>query len=262
MCTEQTSLRAAITKYYRPLEALSAQIPIQLSNNFSQIISLFSTSWPSALLICIVACYSSLQGEASLPFAMLPSWVAKRPLPDPRQDRPSLQNSSRAPPRAQRRVPQENEPIGIGSNNIHANRGSRDRDRHMPYQQSSGIPPARPAGVIPAEWAFCRSVIVTLRGLPPWTTLLSVRDNFCQYGNVAFIEIDEERGNGPRTVRFRFEPPPKDNGFFQDGYCSLHIGNRWHRAPVVVSNQLADTTVSPHPLEIPAPDQWRCILRD
>ncbi|KAM7187118.1 RNA dependent RNA polymerase domain containing protein, partial [Naviculisporaceae sp. PSN 640] len=119
----------------------------------------------------------------------------------------------------------------------------------MPTQDRVGAP----ANVIlPPGFESWRSIFVTIAGLPSFTTPLHIRDNFCGYGNISYIEIDEDRANGPRKAMLRFEPPPKDMTPFQ-GDCRLVINGGYYRARVWYKESFPNDGKFTTPLGNPCP---------
>ncbi|KAK3394120.1 RNA dependent RNA polymerase-domain-containing protein [Podospora didyma] len=81
--------------------------------------------------------------------------------------------------------------------------------------------------VMPKDWVSARSAMMTITGVPFLATMLDIWNHFSKYGKVVFIDLDEvrgSRGTAPRVARIRFEPPPTDLSFFQQGRCKLVIG--------------------------------------
>lgn len=89
-----------------------------------------------------------------------------------------------------------------------------------------------PVPAIPAAWGARKSITMLLRAVPTNATLWHIRQFFERFGRVVWVELDPSR-TAFRSVKVRFEPPPTDSSFFQDGRCQLDIGGPFTH-PVIV----------------------------
>lgn len=189
-----------------------------------------------------------------------PSWLLRQPsatAPTGQgQGRPSppARNSPRPPPRSQSYSFQHDESVASTS---YPQPVRRQRDTRAP-RPFPGLPmlvqerAAPPNVILPPGYESWRSIFVTITGLPPFTTPLHIRDNFFKYGNISYIEIDEDRINGPRKAMLRFEPPPKDIALFQGEYMlSINGGN--YRARVWYKESFPNDDKFTTPLGKPCP---------
>ncbi|KAK3330950.1 RNA dependent RNA polymerase-domain-containing protein [Apodospora peruviana] len=184
---------------------------------------------------------------------MLPAWVEREPLPLPGPRGPIVEGGRSRNTFARTFGTSLNpgayleRPLPTGPR---ATRGHRPLHQRPPGSPSAArAPPA----MIPAEWGFCRSIVVIVRGLPPWITTWDVRENFVQYGNIVYIELDDQRGANLRTARLRFEPPPTDISFFREGRCRVVIDNRELWPSIEFTRQSADDATFTTPLGNPCP---------
>jgi RNA-dependent RNA polymerase len=107
--------------------------------------------------------------------------------------------------------------------------------------------------VILPERSSLKSTTILIKGLPARTTIWDIRQFFGQYGNVVFVELsDGSRGNA-RTSKVRFEPPPRDTSFFQQGFCSFRIGNTMFRVSIEFSGPSSEDDTLQTPLGNPCP---------
>ncbi|KAK0723826.1 RNA dependent RNA polymerase-domain-containing protein [Apiosordaria backusii] len=86
--------------------------------------------------------------------------------------------------------------------------------------------PQQPA-IIPAEWAQRKSVLVILTDVPENASPWDLKQFFCGYGNVVYVELDEAPKK-PRAGKVRFEPPPRDTSFIQNGRCKILLKGTPH----------------------------------
>ncbi|KAK4181786.1 putative RNA-dependent RNA polymerase [Triangularia setosa] len=95
----------------------------------------------------------------------------------------------------------------------HSNRNNRRPQNTMRLQQ----PPT-----IPAEWAQRKNVLVILADVPVNASPWDLKQFFGGYGNVVYVELDESPKK-PRAGKVRFEPPPRDTSFIQNGRCKILV---------------------------------------
>ncbi|AEO65138.1 uncharacterized protein THITE_2048877 [Thermothielavioides terrestris NRRL 8126] len=132
-----------------------------------------------------------------------------------------------------------------------------------PFRQvPSGAPPSRinnpqgsrsffasqPAAVVPPAWSTQKSATVIIRGVPPKATPWDIRQFFEQFGKVVWVELDDVSRGGVRSAKVRFEPPPTDLSFFQQGECRLGIGGTVSRTRVEFPKQYPDEPMLTTPL--------------
>ncbi|KAK4234105.1 RNA dependent RNA polymerase-domain-containing protein [Achaetomium macrosporum] len=84
--------------------------------------------------------------------------------------------------------------------------------------------PRPPPRSLPSAWSSRNSVTMIVRGVPPNATPWDIRQFFEKFGRVVWVEVDSASRAGVRSAKVRFEPPPTDTSFFQQGECRLSIG--------------------------------------
>ena len=63
-----------------------------------------------------------------------------------------------------------------------------------------------------------------LRSIPTNATPWDIRQFFEKFGRVVWVELDRPERGAFRSAKVRFEPPPTDSSFFEQGRCRLNIG--------------------------------------
>ncbi len=86
-----------------------------------------------------------------------------------------------------------------------------------------------------------------LRVVPINATPWDIRQFFERFGRVVWVELDPPRG-AHRSVKVRFEPPPTDLSFFQNGRCQLKFGGSSHNVIVEFPRQQPDEPTLTTPL--------------
>ncbi|KAK0659765.1 putative RNA-dependent RNA polymerase [Cercophora samala] len=81
--------------------------------------------------------------------------------------------------------------------------------------------PQQPA-IIPLEWGQRKNVLVILTDVPDGASPWDLKQFFSGYGNVVYVEMDESPKR-PRAGKVRFEPPPRDTSFINNGRCKILI---------------------------------------
>ncbi|KAK3310739.1 RNA dependent RNA polymerase-domain-containing protein [Chaetomium strumarium] len=95
----------------------------------------------------------------------------------------------------------------------------------------SPLPVSRPPPTsLPSAWSSRNSVTMIVRGVPPKASPWDIRQFFERYGRVVWVEVDSASRPGARSAKVRFEPPPTDTSFFQQGECRLAICGTVSRA--------------------------------
>lgn len=85
--------------------------------------------------------------------------------------------------------------------------------RPLPTQQTAVVPPA---------WATKKSATIIIKPIPTTASAWNIREFFEKFGNVVWVELDDPRSSH-RSAKIRFEPPPTDVSFFEQGKCRLNI---------------------------------------
>lgn len=104
------------------------------------------------------------------------------------------------------------------------------------------------AGMIPPGWITRQSATLILRGIPKAATPWDIRQHFQKYGEVVWVELDDASRGGSRSAKIRFQPPPTDTSFFQNGNCRLIIGGTPSRARIDFPKQLPEENKLTTPL--------------
>ncbi|KAH6628555.1 RNA dependent RNA polymerase-domain-containing protein [Chaetomium tenue] len=83
--------------------------------------------------------------------------------------------------------------------------------------------PTQQAVVMPPAWVSKKSATMIIKPIPTIANPWDIREFFKKFGNVVWVELDDARVSH-RSAKIRFEPPPTDVSFFQQGKCRLSIG--------------------------------------
>ncbi|KAL2017036.1 hypothetical protein VTK56DRAFT_2648 [Thermocarpiscus australiensis] len=107
--------------------------------------------------------------------------------------------------------------------------GSRGPSNHAASRTVPSRVPRPPAGprqgvLVAPNWGAQKRAVIIIRGALARATPWEIQQFFSNYGNVAYVELDEPTRNGIRSAKIRFEPPPSDMSFFQQGFCWITIG--------------------------------------
>jgi RNA-dependent RNA polymerase len=82
--------------------------------------------------------------------------------------------------------------------------------------------------VIPPGWNSRKSATIILKPIPADAAPWDIRQCLERFGKVVWVELDDPSRTSLRSAKIRFEPPPTDPGFFQQGRCRLDIrGSVW-----------------------------------
>ncbi|GAB1312244.1 hypothetical protein MFIFM68171_02454 [Madurella fahalii] len=127
--------------------------------------------------------------------------------------------------------------------------GTGDGAVQQPRPPTEPQPPA----VIPPSWSSQKSVLLIIRGVPVHATPWDIRQFFDKYGSVVYVELDDYSRAGTRAVKVRFEPPPRDISFFQNGYCNLVVGGTAFRVGIEFPRQSSGESTLTTPLGNPCP---------
>ncbi|KAK4660539.1 hypothetical protein QC762_119900 [Podospora pseudocomata] len=100
-------------------------------------------------------------------------------------------------------------------------RPSRPQYNQNKQRASTVMGPRQPA-IIPLEWGQRKNVLVILSDVPEGTSPWDLKQYFSGYGNVIFVELDEGVRR-PRAGKVRFEPPPRDTSFIDNGRCKILV---------------------------------------
>ncbi|KAH6855124.1 RNA dependent RNA polymerase-domain-containing protein [Chaetomium sp. MPI-CAGE-AT-0009] len=84
--------------------------------------------------------------------------------------------------------------------------------------------PPQPTAMLPPAWASRKTTTMIIKPIPTSARLWDIREFFQRFGNVAFVELDDASKSSHRSAKIRFEPPPTDVSFFEQGKCRLNIG--------------------------------------
>lgn len=95
--------------------------------------------------------------------------------------------------------------------------------------------------------------MVIVRGVPERATVHDIYRCFESYGTIVFIELDGASRGVIRSAKIRFQPPPTDTSFFQQGKCQLTIGKSVSWALIECPSQSPDEDTLKTPLGNPCP---------
>ncbi|KAK4102128.1 RdRP-domain-containing protein [Parathielavia hyrcaniae] len=105
-------------------------------------------------------------------------------------------------------------------------RGPRSSGGRDPHTASAFTTPRRhtsqTAAVIPPGWSACKSATIILKPIFADATPWDIRQCLEKFGRVVWVELDDARSSR-RSAKIRFEPPPTDLSFFQQGHCRLEL---------------------------------------
>ncbi|AEO54847.1 hypothetical protein MYCTH_2297939 [Thermothelomyces thermophilus ATCC 42464] len=91
---------------------------------------------------------------------------------------------------------------------------------------------SQPAVVLPSAWSSGKSATMVIKPIPTTVNPWDVSKFFAKFGNVVWVELDSPSRSNYRSAKIRFEPPPTDLGFFQEGKCRHNLGGPWSWAQV------------------------------
>ncbi|KAK4192574.1 putative RNA-dependent RNA polymerase [Podospora australis] len=125
-------------------------------------------------------------------------------------------------------------PSGGFSTNRHSRLNHPNLGRYNHYEARNRFPPnngpcqgirASPQqpNIVPETWVTRKSVVLRVSGVPESATPWNLKRFFDGFGNVVSVELD-----GECSAKLRFDPPPKDLSFHQDGRCRLVINGVTH----------------------------------
>ncbi|KAK4124956.1 RdRP-domain-containing protein [Parathielavia appendiculata] len=84
-------------------------------------------------------------------------------------------------------------------------------------------PTSQPAAIIPPGWSTRKSATIVLKPIPVDATPWDITQCLERFGRIVWVELDDATRGGLRSGKIRFESPPTDTSFFQQGLCRLYL---------------------------------------
>lgn len=88
------------------------------------------------------------------------------------------------------------------------------------------------AVMLPSAWSSGKNAAMVIKPIPSSVNPWDVSKFFSRFGNVVLVELDSPLRSNYRSAKIRFEPPPTDLSFFQEGKCRHNLGGSWSWAEV------------------------------
>ncbi|KAL2198660.1 RNA dependent RNA polymerase-domain-containing protein [Corynascus similis CBS 632.67] len=130
---------------------------------------------------------------------------------------------------------------------IHSGRRPGPVVTSCPSSDKLPLRPRQTAVPLPAAWSSHLSTTIVIKPLPTNVNPWDVSNFFGRFGNVVWVKLDQPSSSICRSAKIRFEPPPTDLSFFQQGRCKHNLGgsSSWARVEFSRQYRKKDTLTTP-----------------